>query len=119
MIHRLKYYWGLGYTPSARFPRNMRIAVSVGRSQITPAIQESYRTERIAELAGSHGHPSLGDPPEVDRLELETDGGQVSITVFNRGILFLQAPDDEAQPLDEIRRLHRFFEVVKTELGGA
>ncbi len=111
MINKLKYYHGMGHSEKTGMPTDLMAAVSV-RGPISSKIYSSYKEERIAELSGEYGDATAGDPPEVDVLALSTDDVDVSITVFNRGIMLLMRDSEE------IRRLHRFFRTIENELGG-
>lgn len=96
MIHRLKYFHGTGYRSQERLPKNLQVAVSVGSSSITEKIVESYEKERIAELSGTHGDRTAGNPVEIDQLEVEDgEGERVVVTVLNRGIALLLTPPEE------------------------
>jgi hypothetical protein len=73
-------------------------------------VTDALLGERILELEGDFGDPSLGEPIEVDLLTLETEEGGVGIRVFNRGIsLFIGGNE-------QITRLHRFLSVLRTHL---
>jgi hypothetical protein len=62
-------------------------------------------------LSGVYGDQTAGDPVEVDRLEIETGDKDISAIVLNRGISLLSTDNEE------IRRLHRFFGVLHSELA--
>ncbi len=66
-------------------------------------IMQVMEEERISELQGDFGDPSVGDPIEVDHLLVDTDRGLHELRVFNRGIMLLMTNDER------YRRLHRFF----------
>jgi hypothetical protein len=110
LINKLKYHHGKGRIEKSGMPTELMAAVSV-RRPISNKIYGSYKEERIAELSGEYGDATVGDPPEVDVLALSTDDTEVSITVFNRGIMLLTSDDEK------VRRLHRFFCTIEKELG--
>lgn len=103
----------MGFDSESNRPVDMSVAVSVGASLVAGKIVESLDTERILSLKNQYGDPTVGDPVEVDRLEIYFEGGEASyeVTVFNRG-LTLRFTDDV-----DVRRLHRFFGVLEHELG--
>lgn len=91
----------------------MLVAVSVGASRVTGRIIESLDAEGILALKNRYGDPTVGEPVEVDRLEIDFEGGGPSheVTVFNRGLTLMLTDDAD------VRRLHRFFGVLQHELG--
>jgi len=73
---------------------------------IPDEIMKVMEEEKIFELQGDFGNPSLGDPIEVDHLLIETDRGLHELRVLNRGIMLLMTNDEI------LRRLHRFFVAI-------
>jgi hypothetical protein len=94
MIEDLEYFHGLGRQPKSPRPSKPQVAVSVGPSLISGAIETSFRKERIAELEGQFGDPEAGDPIEVDYLSIRTSKGTSETVVLNRGIALLLGDDD-------------------------
>lgn len=111
-IAGLRYFHGMGFNPVSSRPVDISVAVSIGPSRLTSKIIESLDAERILSLRERYGDPTTGDPIEVDRLEIDVQGGTPSheITVFNRGLTLLLMDDED------VRRLHRFFGVLQKEL---
>lgn len=112
-IARLRYFHGMGFDSNSNRPVDMSVAVSVSASAVTAKIVESLDAERIRSLDSQYGDPTVGDPVEVDRLEIEFERGRplLEITVFNRGLTLMLTDDAD------VRRLHRFFGVLVKELG--
>ncbi len=112
-IARLRYFHGMGFDSDSNRPVDKIFAVSVGVSGLSAKIVESLDAERILSLKSRYGDPTLGDPVEVDRLEIDFEGGGPphQVTIFNRGLTLMLTDDDD------VRRLHRFFGVLKKELG--
>jgi hypothetical protein len=73
---------------------------------IPDSILQALRAERILELAGDYGRPSLGSPIEVDLLQVQTEAGVHELRLFNRGLMLFTS-DDEIY-----KRLHRFLEAL-------
>jgi len=101
----------MGFDSDSNRPVDMRVGVSIGASRVTGRIVQSLDAERILSLNDLYGDPTVGDPVEVDRLEIDFEGDRPpkEITVFNRGLMLLLT--------DDVRRLHRFFGVLVKELG--
>lgn len=66
----------------------------------------AFASEGVASLAGTFGNRTLGEPVEIDELDLETDTDHIRIMVYNRGIGLMGAVGPE------LLRLHRFFSVI-------
>jgi len=111
MIDSLKYYAGTGLKPDSMYPKDLSAVVRLGGSQLTKRITDSFEEEGIAELSGTYGTEAEVSPVEVDRLEVKTKNGEVTVTVLNRGVTLLMTENEEVQ------RLHRFFCILKDELG--
>jgi hypothetical protein len=103
----------MGFDPDSNRPVDMLVAVSVGAAGVTDKIVESLDAEGILTLKNRYGDPAVGDPIEVDRLAIDFEQGRPphEVTVFNRGLTLMLTDDAD------VRRLHRFFGVVKQELG--
>jgi hypothetical protein len=112
-IARLRYFHGMGFDSDSNRPIDMLVAVSVGAACVTAKIVESLDAERILSLKNQYGDPTVGDPVEVDRLEIEFEQGGPphEVTVFNRGLTLMLTDDVD------VGRLHRFFGVLEQELG--
>lgn len=79
---------------------------------VTTAMRCAILDNRITELSGDYGDPTVGAPIQVDRLEIEHDAGTTRITVYNRAIMLVHT-DDEV-----MRRLHRVCGVVERAEDG-
>lgn len=75
-------------------------------SEIPDEVRRSFMQERIYELRGDFGMTGVGEPQQVDFLQVSVEGETWQTRVFNRAIT-LFADDDE-----ETRRLHRFFCII-------
>jgi hypothetical protein len=76
--------------------------------RIPEAILTAIEREGAAELDGSWGDPGAASPIEVDVIDIETPDDVISIEVFNRGVLLV------LDNSDEVRRVHRLCEVLRT-----
>ena len=74
---------------------------------IPASVLSSLDEEHVLEYEGDSGDPSWGEPIEVDWVEIDVDDRTQTIRLFNRGI-FLFNTDSE-----DVRRLHRFFQVLQ------
>lgn len=72
----------------------------------------AFASEGVASLAGTFGNRTLGEPVEIDELDVETDTGHIRIRVYNRGIGLM----GDVGP--ERLRLHRFFSVIGASASG-
>jgi len=70
-------------------------------------ILNGLEREHVLDYEGDSGDPDWGTPIEVDWVVVAADGGIRSIRMFNRGIMLFQSDSED------VRRLHRFFEVLK------
>ena len=70
---------------------------------IPASVRASLEKNRLWELAGSYGDPSVGEPIEYDHLVLETDEGEIVLEVYNRGLMLFLTDDEE------LRRINRFL----------
>jgi hypothetical protein len=78
-------------------------------------VLDSIERESVDALEGEWGDPKLGDPIQVDVIDLETDTDIFSIEVFNRAICLVHADSDE------MRRIHRVcgaLEAATATSGG-
>ncbi len=114
MIEKIKYLHGTGLQKGTAMPRDLMAAVSIGRKEMTAGIANSFAREEIENLSGTYGDPSMGEPVEIDFLEISVSNREaISVQAFNRGITLLVGDSDE------MRRLHRFICVLEDELGHA
>jgi hypothetical protein len=79
--------------------------------EIPRKVLEAIEGNRLLELSGVYGDERLGDPIEYDQLVLETDKGETTIEVYNRGLMLFVADSDE------VRRIHRVLCVILDSLG--
>jgi hypothetical protein len=80
--------------------------------QIPQAVLDSIEQEALNALEGEWGNPKIGDPIQVDVIDVETDTDVVSIEVFNRAIALVDA--DSA----EMRRIHRVCGALEAATSG-
>ena len=80
---------------------------------IPEAILAAIEREGAAELDGSWGDPGAASPIEVDIIDIETPDDVISIEVFNRGVLLV------LDNSDEVRRVHRLCEALRTASAPA
>jgi len=112
-VLRVDYCWGM-YESVADIDRSTaRVAGVLTHPRIPLDVHDGLIRERIARLEGDYGDPSVGEPIEVDVLDIETDQGSIHLRVFNRGIVLALGGDDE------IERLHRFIIAVRKALESS
>jgi hypothetical protein len=102
-VDSLEYYWGLFDSPETASPAAAKIHVCFEAPNMPDEVKRSFVEERIWELSGEYGQPGVGDPTEVDSLEVNSGGKRTLICVQNRGISLFSAETVE------LLRLHRFF----------
>jgi hypothetical protein len=112
-VLRVDYTWGM-YESVADIDRSTaRIAGVLTHPRIPLYVHDGLIRERIAGLEGDYGDPAVGEPIEVDVLDIETDEGSFRLRVFNRGIVLALGGDDE------VKRLHRFIVAVRKALEAS
>lgn len=75
---------------------------------IPSAILESFEEEGLDFLEGEWGNPKVGDPIQVDIIDIESDRNVVTIQLYNRAIFLVR--DDESE---ELQRIHRACVVLE------
>jgi hypothetical protein len=75
--------------------------------QIPQSVLDSIEREALDTLEGEWGHPKVGNPIQVDLIDLETDSDIVSVEVFNRAIALVHGDGEE------VRRIHRVCGVLE------
>ena len=108
MIQRLSYYWGLYATSGEASAKGAVVVADWNATSLPPDVAGSFASEGIGELEGTFGDASLGQPVEVDDLDVETDSKRVRIRVYNRGIGLIHGGVNL-----ELVRLHRFFSTIQ------
>lgn len=112
MIQRLSYSWGLYSRAAAATPAGARVAATWTAATLPAEVAASFVSEGIGGLAGTFGDEALGEPVEVDDLDVETDTGRVRIRVYNRGIGLMLGMGPE------LVQLHRFFSTTQAAAKG-
>lgn len=69
---------------------------------IPQAILDSIEDEELDALEGEWGDSKLGEPIQVDVIDLETDDDVFSIEVFNRAIFLTQTDSAAIQQIDRV-----------------
>ena len=111
MIRRLSYYWGLFPTSKAATASDAKVIADWNETNLPEDVTKSFSAEAIDELGGTFGDDSLGQPVEVDDLDVETDSKRVRIRVYNRGICLIHGNSRE------LLRLHKFFATIQGAVG--
>lgn len=112
MIRSLAYSWGLYPRARAGMPMGPRIAVTWNAANLPSEVAGAFASEGIAGLAGTFGDETLGEPVEIDDLDVETDTGRVRVRVYNRGIGLMRGTGPE------LTQLHRFFSTIHAATSG-
>lgn len=106
MIRTLSYSWGLYPRDQTSEPVSPTVAVSWMAADLPPAVAAAFASDGIGGLAGTFGDETLGEPVEIDDLDVETDTDRIRILVYNRGIGLMQGMGPE------LVQLHRFFSTI-------
>ncbi len=106
-IEKLEYFEGLFEKPDHASSSEADFHVRFEYPEIPEAVRQSFINERIDELRGEFGIPGVGEPEQVDFLKLEVGGESWETRVINRAITLF------SQDNEEVRRLHRFFCVIR------
>lgn len=106
MIRSLSYSWGLYPNAQAGMPMGSRVAVTWSDADLPSEVAAAFVSEGIGGLAGTFGDETLGEPVEIDDLDVQTDTGRVRIRVYNRGIGLMRGMGPE------LAQLHRFFSTI-------
>jgi len=112
MIRNLSYSWGLFPKAKAGRPIGRTVAVARTAAKLPEAVAEAFVSEGIGGLAGTFGDETLGEPVEIDDLDVETDTGRVRVRVYNRGIGLMRGMGPE------LVQLHRFFSTIQAVTHG-
>ena len=107
MIRSLSYSWGLYPSAQAAMPTRPRVAVMWSGANLPSEAADAFASEGIGGLAGTFGDETLGEPVEIDDLDVEMDTGHVKIRVYNRGMDLMRGTGPE------LLRLHRFFSTIQ------
>jgi hypothetical protein len=70
--------------------------------EIPDPLEELIRRHKVADLVGTYGDPSAGDPIQYDHLEIEDDDGVAAIEVFNRAILLFLSDSPELKKIHHV-----------------
>jgi len=112
MIRSLSYSWGLYPNAQAGRPMGSRVAVTWSDADLPSEVAAAFVAEGIGGLAGTFGDETLGEPVEIDDLDVEMDTGRVRIRVYNRGIGLMRGMGPE------LAQLHRFFSTVHVAINA-
>ena len=104
MLARIDYRWGM--CQSLDSLDSLKSAEWIAPN-IPYEILNSLEREHVLDYEGDSGDSDWGTPIEVDWVVVASDGGIQSIRMFNRGIMLFQSDSED------VRRLHRFFVVLK------
>jgi hypothetical protein len=111
-INGIDYAWGQFDSLREIDPSRAVLKGRLEHPHVPQKVAEALFEERILELEGDFGDPSLGEPIEVDLLTVETNEGDVRIRVFNRGISLFTGGTGQ------VARLHRFLSILRRQLTG-
>ncbi len=107
IIQSMRYRWSLFKSPEDFDLSKAVKSASFDAPNVPNAVVDSFRAEKIVDLSGEYGDPSVGDPVEVDFFQAQTSEGEIRIHVFNRGASMFMGDDPR------LVRLHRFFCVLQ------
>ena len=105
-ITKIEYTHGMTESSDHLEVIDDRRSMVLDQLSIPEPLIDTMLEEDILVLCGIYGNPKLGNPIEIDILNIETRFGLVEIRVFNRGITMLLMNDEI------MGRLHRFFGVL-------
>ena len=83
-----------------------RVAVTWSDADLPSEVAAAFISEGIGGLAGTFGDETLGEPVEIDDLDVQMDTGRVRVRVYNRGIGLMRGMGPE------LVQLHRFFSTI-------
>lgn len=112
MIRSLAYSWGLYPSARAEMPMGPRVAVTWNAANLPSEVAAAFVAEGIGGLAGTFGDETLGEPVEIDDLDVGMDTGRVRVRVHNRGIGLMRGMGPE------LVQLHRFFSTIHAATSG-
>ena len=112
MIRSLSYSWGLYPRAQAGMPMDRRVAVTWSAADLPSEVAAAFVSEGIGGSAGTFGDETLGEPVEIDDLDVEMDTGRVRIRVYNRGIGLMRGMGAE------LAQLHRFFSTIHAAINA-
>jgi hypothetical protein len=61
---------------------------------VTPDVIRAIHDNQLLGCSGVYGDPTVGDPLQIDQLEIEHAGGSSKITVYNRAIMLFATRDE-------------------------
>ena len=79
---------------------------------IPPDILESFELEDVASLTGTWGDPQIGEPIQVDIVDITAEARHLTIEIFNRAILLVHSD------LEEVASIHRICETLRSSASG-
>jgi len=112
MIRSLAYSWGLYPNAQAEMPMGPTVAVTWSAADLPSEVAAAFVSEGIGGLAGTFGDETLGEPVEIDDLDVQMDTGRGRVRVYNRGIGLMRGMGPE------LVQLHRFFSTIHAATSG-
>jgi hypothetical protein len=112
-VLKVDYFWGTYERVADIDHSTARIAGVLTHPRIPLYVHDGLIRERIAKLGGDYGDSAVGEPIEVDVLDIEIDQDTIRLRVFNRGLVLALGGDDE------VKRLHRFIGAVRKALESS
>jgi hypothetical protein len=79
---------------------------------IPRAIFESFAVEGIENLDGHWGNPRVGDPIQIDIIDVETSDRTLTVEIYNRAIECVLGASETT------RALHRICETLRAAAGS-
>ena len=105
MPHIIKVTYVHGLTDNIEDDSGLNRIVLEGDS-ISMDLVRAIHDNQLIDWAGEYGEPRVGDPIQVDQLDIEHEDGTTSIRLYNRAIMFF-ATDEEFY-----RQVHRVCEMI-------
>jgi hypothetical protein len=93
-------------------PMDRRVAVTWSAADLPSEVAAAFVSEGIGGLAGTFGDETLGEPAEIDDLDVQMDTGRVRIRVYNRGIGLMRGMGPE------LAQLHRFLSTIHAAINA-
>ncbi|MEM4724202.1 MAG: hypothetical protein QXP01_04250 [Candidatus Hadarchaeum sp.] len=90
-IHKVVYRWGM-VTDAANW-QGLR-TITLEQSQLSPKVVNAIFDNGLLTAGGVYGVPEVGDPIEINWLQITHDHGVTEITVYNLGIMLLATNDE-------------------------
>jgi len=109
LIHKVVYRWGMVDDPSDW--QGLKTAI-LERSELPDEVVNAIFDNDLLAAGGVYGIPDVGEPIEINSLQITHEHGVTELTVYNLGIMLFHT-DDEIYP-----RILRVCSVIRKQTEG-